>query len=134
MTTDLTKITTPFLLLDEETRFALMAHGGPIEYYMGGSIWCDAPFPTWADTVVFRAKPQPPTKPSIDWSHVAKEYKWLARDAGEPNGFLYDEEPHPTLYGQWQCEGMCINATVFASYTPGICDWRDSLVERPDDA
>ncbi len=36
---DLTKITTPFGLLDDETKAALIAHGGPYEVYNGG--WFD---------------------------------------------------------------------------------------------
>ena len=56
---DLTVITTPFGLLDKATQDALLAHGGPYEYYYGGK-W----YPT--DTVeeedyhwAHRVKPAP---------------------------------------------------------------------------
>jgi hypothetical protein len=63
--TDLTAITTPFGLLDEATREALKAHGGPIEIYTGKG-WGERPDERWWDTLVYRVKPQPP-KPREWW-------------------------------------------------------------------
>jgi hypothetical protein len=129
--TDLTKITTPFGLLDPETREALKAHGGPYEYYSLQG-WFPASFAiSLSPHLVFRVKPQPTTKPSIDWSHVAPEYKWLARDkCGD--AYLYLSEPE-LCQTVWISGGEHTQiARVFASYTPGTCDWRDSLVERPE--
>ena len=61
---DLTKITTPFGLLDEATQEALMAHGGPYQVWGGISGWNDcerslkrAP---WRNSFVYRVKPTPP--------------------------------------------------------------------------
>lgn len=69
------------------------------------------------------------TKPSIEWSHVNTHFKWLAQDS---NGMyhLYTDKP---LQGnrQWTTNLPCTPATHFASFTPGTCDWRDSLVKRP---
>lgn len=128
--TDLTKITTPFGLLDPETQEALKAHGGPYEYYSLQG-WFPASFAiSLSPHLVFRVKPQPLTKPSIDWSHVAPEYKWLARDESG-DAYVYSGQPcaHD---GIWKYVGKYRMADPFASYTPGTCDWKDSLVERPE--
>lgn len=133
--TDLTKITTPFGLLDPETQEALKAHGGPYECWDGGK-WLGWVYPSWLGDNTYRVKPQPLTqpltkpltKPSIDWSHVAPEYKWLAMiRTGE--GFLFTCKPRITNSWQWGgCDGKLGRACAFASYRPGTCDWRDSLV------
>ena len=71
------------------------------------------------------------TKPSIDWEHVHKDFKFLAKDI-DGNAFLYWEKPVLVLSGGWQTtQGDCAEAHQFASYTSGTCDWQDSLVERP---
>ena len=71
------------------------------------------------------------TKPSIDWERVHKDFKFLAKDI-DGNAFLYWEKPVLVLSGGWQItQGDCAEAHQFASYTPGTCDWQDSLVERP---
>lgn len=65
--TDLTKITTPFGLLDEETQDALMAHGGPYEYWASIGKWSDVRLnPAWGVATTYRVKPQPP-KPREWW-------------------------------------------------------------------
>jgi hypothetical protein len=135
---DLTQITTPFGLLNDETRAALKAHGGPYEFWKDRETWGNIEAPSWSGNLVYRVKPQPPTKPSIDWSHVAPEYKWLARDDCD-NAYLYAGLPSVSAYcSEWvaNCDAYAANAfaaNAFASYTPGTCDWRDSLVQRPED-
>jgi hypothetical protein len=71
------------------------------------------------------------TKPSINWEHVRDEYKFLAQDV-TGSAWLYIEEPTPDeVY--WRAEaGVYVNANSYASYIPGNCDWKDSLVKRPD--
>ena len=70
------------------------------------------------------------TKPSIDWSHVSPEYNYLAQDSnGE--GYLSSKEPSCHTYS-WSMETPYIRATTFTSYEPGACDWKDSLVKRPN--
>lgn len=55
---DLTKITTPFGLLDEEIQQALRAYKGPIEIYTGE--WGLINRPKFNDpAIVYRAKTQP---------------------------------------------------------------------------
>ena len=131
---DLTKITTPFGLLDPETKDALKAHGGPYEYYSLQG-WFPASFAiSLSPHLVFRVKQQPLTKPSIDWSHVAPEYKWLARDA-DGLAFVFSDMPwaefNAWVWDGGECEAVCVSG-LLSSYTPGTCDWRDSLVERPE--
>jgi len=64
MTQDLTKLTTPFGLLDEATQTALREHGGPYEiFFVDG--WRDTE-PLWTVLNTYRVKPQPP-KPREWW-------------------------------------------------------------------
>ena len=63
--TDLTDLKTPFGLLDRATQEALMAHGGPWEYWNGGS-WTNSASETLHDidtALTYRAKPAPPKPP-----------------------------------------------------------------------
>ena len=72
------------------------------------------------------------TKPSIDWTQVKESYKWLSVDA---NGNAYISEDKPThIKGDfWQIPKLgYFQVNGLASYTPGTCDWQDSLVKRPD--
>lgn len=57
---DLTKITTPFGLLDKETQGALRSHEGPIEYYNGLN-WGEVARKNWSNTGTYRAKREPMT-------------------------------------------------------------------------
>jgi hypothetical protein len=62
---DLTAITTPFGLLDDATREALKAHGGPYQVYGPDGNWTSWP-PGWHVNCVYRVKPSPP-KPREWW-------------------------------------------------------------------
>ena len=55
---DLTKITTPFGLLDEETQKALRSHKGEVLMYSSLG-WIPSSEPSWLDYVVYRAKAGP---------------------------------------------------------------------------
>ena len=70
------------------------------------------------------------TKPSIDWSHVSPEYNYLAQDENG-DGYLCGKNPR-RMNTAWTMESPYIRATTFTSYEPGGCDWKDSLVERPN--
>jgi hypothetical protein len=129
MTKLLTNITTPFGLLretDPETAKALQECGGPWEFYTYGCGWVSADDPAWVWRTVYRKAAD--TKPTIDWANVAEGWNWLARDA-DGLGFLYTEKPQvfPTC---WMGEDDSSTRT-FASYRPGTCDWRESLICRP---
>jgi len=126
---DLTKLTTAFGLLDAETQQALRdwPHGWDV-YDIWGA-WQTLMGPMWMPNNVYRARPAPVTKPSIDWSHVAEGWNWLAVDANSL-AYVYEHLPEWGESG-WMSSGGLTNAPVFASYRPGTCDWRDSLICRP---
>lgn len=72
------------------------------------------------------------TKPSINWDHVAQEYKWLTMD-NDGESILHAAAPVCMEHeGWWSSDGPEIAAHNFSSYTPGTCDWEDSLVQRPE--
>lgn len=125
--TDLTKITTPFALLDGETRKALKAHGGPYEYWsFNRAKWASAST-CWDIGIIYRVAHE---KDTISWDHVADEFICMARDA---NGIccLYTETPQ-MYHNRWDVEATrFFHANGIASYKPGTCDWKDSLVFRP---
>jgi hypothetical protein len=58
---DLTTITTPWALLDDATREALIQHGGPYEYANAATYWRFVPSisPAWFPGTVYRVAPQP---------------------------------------------------------------------------
>jgi hypothetical protein len=69
-------------------------------------------------------------KPSINWEQVRKEYKFLARDENG-TAWLYLEKPEIYRVGWGVTRGAPAEAGSYVSYTPGTCDWKDSLIERP---
>ena len=71
------------------------------------------------------------TKPSINWEHVRDDYNYLAQDSSG-NAWLYWEEPKPGEAGWGVARGECATANSHVSYIPGTCDWKDSLVARPE--
>lgn len=98
---DLTKITTPFGLLDAETQEALRAHGGPYECFrqFGGRYdWGPTIGDMTADiyqAIAWRVKPAPP-KPRECWSYGAHirnteaeaiEFRQRVADAHPGNGY-----------------------------------------------
>ena len=71
-------------------------------------------------------------KPSIDWSHVKGEYKWLSVDK-DGSVYVYANEPEHSESNYWYSqEGIHYEVSGLASYTPGTCDWQDSVVKRPE--
>lgn len=70
------------------------------------------------------------TKPSIDWSHVSSEYNYLAMDE-DGRCWLWVSKPAP-FQEEWNGSGITATAENFASFIPGTCDWKDSLVKRPE--
>ena len=72
MTQDLTKITTPFGLLDVETQAALVAaykDGQTIQFHTSGGFWKHRyPAPLWFKTKTYRVKPEPVTYSM--WSNI----------------------------------------------------------------
>lgn len=105
--------------------------GAEIECFdINREVWVYLETPTWYSGFVYRVIP---TKPSIDWSAVHPDYKWLARDL-DGEGYLYAAEPK--LNGRktyWEnVVWDQVSAKILTSYNPGTCDWKDSLVQRPE--
>ena len=73
------------------------------------------------------------TKPTINWEHVRGEYKFLAQDV-DGSAWLYWEEPKLCDVGWYAELGDFALADSHVSYTTGTCDWKDSLVARPEGA
>lgn len=80
-------------------------------------------------TYKYRIKP---SKPSIDWSHVSDEFKYLARDE-DASAYLYGDKPNRgnSLWCSVSQDVIC--ASSFKSLRLGNCDWTESLIERPKD-
>lgn len=68
------------------------------------------------------------TKPSINWDHVSKDYNYLAEDE-DGFAFLYKSRPTAGI-SDWYSEDF-YRSDGFASFKPGTCDWKDSLIVRP---
>lgn len=99
-------------------------------YIQGG--WRPAERHAWAwNDIEYRVKQ---TADFIDWSHVAPEYKWLARDE-DGSAYLFTSEPYLSRDTAWDfpSSGEFLDAIGFSSYKRGTVDWKDSLVKRPDD-
>lgn len=77
---DLTAITTPLCLLDDETREALKAHGGPYEYLSHVGEWGETDaVPLWTANKVYRVKPGPRRETVKAWLTCAPpKYHWEA--------------------------------------------------------
>ena len=71
------------------------------------------------------------TKPSVNWEHVSSEFKYLAEDA-DGGVFLYEDKPYTSTETWMVDNGDLVEAHILASYTKGTCDWKESLVKRPE--
>lgn len=116
-----------------EEKIAVMQHylnGGKV--LINSQIWSPEypPIFNWEDND-YSIYEEPKTKPSIDWKHVSPKFNYLATDE---NGItcLFEEEPSiEDTY--WYCDtGYYLEANVFSSFVEGTCDWKDSLVKRPE--
>lgn len=92
------------------------------------------PIPGFHPTGVYqiRRKEIPLVPDSIDWSHVAPEWKFMARDK---NDIAYFYDAHPVQNERvWRVADDAELVTVrgFASYKRGTVNWKDSLVVRPE--
>lgn len=70
------------------------------------------------------------TPDTINWDHVATEFKYMARDENsEP--YFYEEEPFVRGDGWMTDSHVAVQAKSFSSYRKGTVDWKESLVIRP---
>lgn len=71
------------------------------------------------------------TKPSINWDHVHPDVVAIAVNS---NGYAQAFYSMPKIQNSWWETDTCepaYSVNAFASFVPGTCDWRDSLVVRP---
>jgi len=124
-------------LSDAEKGALLLAHhrGRDIEHFSKSrEVWIIADSPWWSDETIYRIAPEPLIPDSIDWSHVAPEWNFMARD---DDGDTWVFKARPAIDGSddfwhdqdWAGDATCLAA--FASYRRGTVDWKDSLVIRP---
>ena len=72
------------------------------------------------------------TKPSIVWPHVKDGYKWLAVDANG-GAYVFENKPIFDHIDYWySIDGLCFDVSGLSSYSRGTCDWKDSLIQRPE--
>lgn len=110
------------------------ADGAEIEYTVPSCETGDTPYCTpveisfnWRD-YSYRVKQ---TQDFIDWSHVAPEYKWMARDK-DGAAYVYREKPELGRR-EWGASGANHRIdTAFSSYKAGTVDWEGSLVSREE--
>lgn len=81
----------------------------------------DNPGWMWDSTDKYRISKTPD---SINWDHVAPEFKYMMRGLNDVDAFLFKKNP-PSVG-----EGF-VSASLFSSYKRGTVDWKDSLVMRP---
>jgi hypothetical protein len=112
----------------EKGELLLAHHEGKRIEILCGELWTKAA-PTWAEWKIYRIAPEPLVPDSINWDHVAPEWKWLARDENG-KAYLFAEKPR-MVRTEWISCPAASHASSFASYRRGTVDWRDSLVIRP---
>lgn len=73
-----------------------------------------------------------PKKPSINWEHVNEKFKWLVTNP-DGDSWLYEYKPTVSAANLWlPSKGESLKANGLTSYIPGTCNWKDSLVKRPN--
>ena len=105
---------------------------GEVEFYTsGGHIFSNSTNQSLFHHPVKIVQDESATKPSINWEHVKSEYKWLSVDK-DGSAYVYKDEPERNGSDHWYSHnGSFKEVKGLASYTPGTCDWKDSLVKRP---
>jgi hypothetical protein len=71
---------------------------------------------------------EPPTKPSVNWDHIAEDWISMALDEGGSVWF-YTTEPHISA-DSWVGSNP-VRMQALASLDAGTCDWQESVVMRP---
>lgn len=101
--------------------------GAEVEYvFPHGGMYKSAEEPTFDTVLTWRIKQTPDT---IDWSHVHKDYKFMARDE-DGCAYVFTNKPYNNEC-HWSGSGVACNH--FVSYKQGTVSWEDSLVERPEE-
>jgi len=108
--------------------------GKKIQYYWNAAgrwIDVDPPIWDWASGGEYRVKPV--SKPSINWDHVHPDYKYLLTDS-DGSSYLVASKPTQsrTCWFIDIEDDAYVTPEIFASFVPGDCDWKESLVQRPE--
>jgi hypothetical protein len=133
---DLTKITCPPGMLDDDTFNRLRAYDGPLQWWVGNQ-WLRTSVRRSPDYlrqsgIVLRAEPAPLRPLIVPW-HVLDDWiQWVARNEnGEVWG--YKSEPCASYLVGWQRGHRAIRLDdLIKGIDPGTVDWRDSLIRRPE--
>ena len=105
---------------------------GEVEFYTsGGHIFSNSTNQVLFHHPVKIVQDEITAKPSINWEHVSSAFNYLAEDA-DGGVFLYEDKPHTTTETWMVDNGELAEAHMLASYSRGTCDWKDSLVKRPE--
>ena len=108
------------------------AEGKKIQYSNNGRDWEIVDNPSW-DWEYSEYRVKPVSKPSINWDHVHPDYKYLFT---ESDGSSYIVASEPIRSGVcWLIDiedDAYVTPEIFASFIPGDCDWKESLVQRPE--
>jgi hypothetical protein len=126
---DLTKITTPFGLLDKETQSALREYDGTIEWF-NGSIWVCNGHTFFYNSSTYRAKPlKLPEWPA----GLLPKWRWMAMDESG-RVVVYERRPIVDAYMcMWVKGGLCTNVScLFEALNFDGIPWRESLIQRPE--
>lgn len=128
--TDLTKIEKPFGLLDPKTQRALRECGGPWDIYTSYEGWKrHYGTPLFTSGVTYRKAPPPVTYPQPPWEVIDRRWNWFAKHE-DGTGWFYEHEPERKCV-YWESE-YDIEGARALSFDYGTCDWKDSLVRRPE--
>ena len=133
---DLTKITTPFCLLSEETQEALKSlPRGEVEFLVNRGYWAVNDFPSFIPNYVYRRRPKAALiVPSAVWAVLSEEYDWAATDHGG-DIYAYAMEPEQSS-GFWRNHMDDDLPPAEITHLVGVeADpkrWRESLIRRPE--
>ena len=125
--TDLTKITTPFGLLDQETQEALQTYDGDLEFF-DGDCWGVMRASAFPKDLTFRAKPEPVKPMVIPWEVIADKWQYATADEGGEI-WLYADEPRINDCDWGDTTGQRIDNIL--KIDRGTVPWDQSLQKRP---
>lgn len=97
--------------------------------------WLQCPNPSW-NWRWFDYRVAGLTKPSVNWDNVHPHYNYLSKDANGTMWFCHDRPAIDETRQMWTAYSPYaedeVSALSHISVTPGGCDWKDSLVKRPE--
>ena len=111
----------------EQGALLLAKHRGQKIESWGRWIWYELPEPRFHDGNAYRIAPTPDT---IDWSHLAPEWRFVTRDKSE---IAWAYKSRPDLKNNHWCARCEYGARVITpSYRKNGMPWDQSLIERPE--